>query len=59
MNSFQIIDIPQRKVMNNFKNAKQKFLKTNATIWYNQKFFLSNATTCPYGLRGLPSWAWQ
>jgi hypothetical protein len=22
-------------------------------------FFLSNATTCPYGLRGLPSWAWQ
>jgi len=22
-------------------------------------FFLSNATTCPCGLRGPPSWAWQ
>jgi hypothetical protein len=22
-------------------------------------FFLSNATKCPYGLRGVPSWAWQ
>jgi len=23
------------------------------------KLFSSNAPTCPYGLRGLPSWAWQ
>ena len=22
-------------------------------------FFVSNATTCPCGLRGPPSWAWQ
>jgi len=22
-------------------------------------FFASNATTCPHGLRGPPSWAWQ
>ena len=28
-------------------------------LFYFLIFFLSNATTCPFGLRGSPSWAWQ
>jgi len=32
----------------------------SASLWFHgQYFFLSNATTCPCGLRGSPSWAWQ
>ena len=28
-------------------------------LLYSIDFFWSNATTCPCGLRGPPSWAWQ
>jgi hypothetical protein len=34
-------------------------MKTTVNGYRNNLFYLSNATTCPYGLRGLPSWAWQ
>jgi len=36
MKNFKIIDAPKRKLINNFKNAKQKWLKTNAAIWFNK-----------------------
>jgi hypothetical protein len=32
--------------------------KTSTLLVFNS-IFLSIATTCSYGLRGLPSWAWQ
>jgi hypothetical protein len=40
------------------RHCPRPYRTTTATISFNV-FFLSNATTCPCGLRGLPSWAWQ
>jgi hypothetical protein len=36
MDSFTTIDVPQGTIINNFKNAKQKLLKTSAAIWFNE-----------------------
>jgi hypothetical protein len=43
-------------------NINRKHIIISQSVWRSagENFFLlSNATTCPYGLRGLPSWAWQ
>jgi len=63
---------PQRKTAMKFKNASVFYVKPNTdsytvgtkrnykpTCYFIAFFFLSNATTCPCGLRGPPSWAWQ
>jgi hypothetical protein len=36
IDNFKIIDVQQAKVINNFKNAKQKLLKTNAAVWFSK-----------------------
>ena len=33
---FKKTDAQQTKMINNFKNIKQKLLKTNAAIWFNK-----------------------
>ena len=35
MDNFKIADIQQGKMINNFNNAKLKFLKTSASSWFN------------------------
>jgi hypothetical protein len=49
MDSFKIIGPQQAKMINSFKNAKLKFLKTNAgiVIWSN-KIRRINQLTCKY-----------
>jgi hypothetical protein len=39
--------------------AFRNVIKKKAENILQYFFFISNSTTCPYGLRGLPSWAWQ
>jgi hypothetical protein len=36
MDNFKITDAQQADMSNNFKNGKQKLLKTNAAIWFNK-----------------------
>jgi hypothetical protein len=35
MEDFKIIDAEQAKLINSFKNAKHKLLKTNYAFWFN------------------------
>jgi hypothetical protein len=35
MDNYNISDVQQGKMINNFNNAKLKFLKTSASIWFN------------------------
>ena len=35
MESFIITDAQQAKLINSFKNAKHKLLKTNDAVWFN------------------------
>ena len=44
MGNFKIIDAQVAKMINNFKNAKQKLLKTNAAMWFNQICRLNQLT---------------
>ena len=36
MKTFKIIDTKQAKIVNNFKIAKEKLLKTKAAIWFSK-----------------------
>jgi hypothetical protein len=44
MNNFKIIDAQQAKMINNFKNAKEKLLKTNEAILLNKICTLNELT---------------
>jgi hypothetical protein len=34
--NFKVTDAQRAKIIKNFKNAKEKLLKTNAAIWFNE-----------------------
>jgi hypothetical protein len=36
MDNFKITDAQEANIINNFKNVKEKLLKTKAAIWFNK-----------------------
>jgi hypothetical protein len=53
MNSLKTVCAQQAKLINNFRNAKQKLLKTKAAIWFNKICRINQLTPTVVHLVGL------